>query len=81
MAVKIKLIWDFRGPDAKHIAEHHAKHLKEFANARELENFSCSVAERTPMLVSAILEIEESDSQTVQAALRPHRIQSVTAEE
>ena len=27
---KLKLIWDFKGPDAHKIAEHHVKHLKEF---------------------------------------------------
>ena len=27
---KIKLIWDFRGPNGKNTATHHEKHLKEF---------------------------------------------------
>ena len=27
---KIKLLWDFRGPNAKKIANHHLKHLKDF---------------------------------------------------
>lgn len=81
MSVRTKLIWDFRGPDAKHIAEHHAKHLKEFAQARKLNNFSCSVEERTPMLASASLEVEENESQPVQAALRPHRIITLNPKE
>lgn len=81
MSTKVKLIWDFRGPDAKHIADHHAKHLKEFAVAKKLSNFSCEVEQRTPMLSSASLEVEENDSQTVQAALRPHRILPLNPEE
>src|SRR5690606_1132164 len=30
MEKKLKLIWDFFGPDAKKTAEHHEIHLKEF---------------------------------------------------
>lgn len=30
---KIKLIWDFFGPDAKKTAEHHAIHLNDFKKA------------------------------------------------
>ena len=33
MAARLKLIWDFRGPDAKHIAEHHAIHLREYVES------------------------------------------------
>jgi len=29
---KLKLIWDFRGESSEKTAEHHAIHLKEFAN-------------------------------------------------
>ena len=27
---KIKIIWDFRGPNGKNTAIHHEKHIKEF---------------------------------------------------
>lgn len=30
---KIKLIWDFHGPDAQKTAEHHAIHLNDFKRA------------------------------------------------
>jgi len=36
MSRKIKLLWDFRGPDAKATAEHHTIHLKEFATLEKL---------------------------------------------
>lgn len=32
MQRKIKLIWDFKGESGLKTAEHHAKHLKEFAD-------------------------------------------------
>lgn len=73
MSTKTKLIWDFRGPEAKHIAEHHAKHLKEFAEARKLNNYLCGFQERTPMLALAYLTVEEQDAEPTKAALRPHR--------
>jgi hypothetical protein len=33
---KIKLIWDFRGPEGFRTAEHHEKHLKEFIAMEKL---------------------------------------------
>jgi len=30
MSRKLKLIWDFKGPDANKIAEHHVIHLNQF---------------------------------------------------
>ena len=38
MNQKIKLIWDFRGPDALQIAKHHVIHLEEYTAAHQLEN-------------------------------------------
>lgn len=37
MEKHIKLIWDFRGPEAQKIAEHHVIHLKEYATAHDLD--------------------------------------------
>lgn len=36
MSEQIKLIWDFRGPDALKTAEHHEIHLKEFISIEKL---------------------------------------------
>lgn len=38
MTKKIKLLWDFKGPDpdAKETAKHQAIHLKEFAEVEKL---------------------------------------------
>jgi len=33
---RLKLLWDFRGPDAHKIALHHEVHLKEYAFAKAL---------------------------------------------
>ncbi len=73
MSKKIKLIWDFRGPDAKPIAEHHAKHLKEFATAKELHNIICGVEDKNPMHAIAYIVVNESEMGSVRDALKPHR--------
>ena len=40
---KIKLIWNFRGPDAAKIAEHHEIHLKEYIQIEKITlNFNLS---------------------------------------
>ena len=37
---RVKLIWDFRGPNATKIAEHHDIHLKEYIKKNGLDNES-----------------------------------------
>jgi hypothetical protein len=73
MSNKIKLIWDFRGPDAKPIAEHHAKHLKEFASSKKLQGILCGTEDRTPLHAIAYMVVSESEMGSVRDALRPHR--------
>jgi hypothetical protein len=34
---KLKLIWDFHGPDANQIAEHHEIHLKQYIQLEKLD--------------------------------------------
>ena len=36
MSRQIKLIWDFRGPVAAKIAEHHEIHLKEYIQTEKI---------------------------------------------
>ena len=36
MPKKIKLLWDFRGPEAFKIAEHHCIHLREYAEKEKI---------------------------------------------
>ena len=73
MSRKIKLIWDFRGPDAKETAKHHTIHLKEFATLEKLHFYEIDVQEKNPMLVSAFITVDETDMKTFRDALKPHR--------
>ena len=73
MERKIKLIWDFRGPDAIETAKHHTIHLKEFAQIENLVFHEINRKELNPMLCSAYIVVNESDMKTYRDALKPHR--------
>ena len=38
MTERIKLLWDFKGPNAHKTAEHHTIHLDEFIISEKMEN-------------------------------------------
>ena len=73
MSRKIKLLWDFRGPDAKATAEHHTIHLKEFATLEKLAFHEINIQEKKEHLFSAFITVEEKDMKIYRDALKPHR--------
>lgn len=73
MSRKIKLLWDFRGPDAQETAKHHTIHLKEFATLENLDFFEIDILEKNPMLFSAFITVAEKDMKIYRDALKPHR--------
>ena len=73
MSRKIKLIWDFRGPDALETAKHHTIHLKEFAAKEDLSYHEAEVKELNPMLSYAFITVNESEMIIYRDALQPHR--------
>ena len=70
---KIKLIWDFRGPAAEKIAEHHEKHLKEFISFEKLDLNITGYQHINEMYSFAFMVVEESAMISVRDALKPHR--------
>ena len=70
---KIKLLWDFRGPDALKTAKHHTIHLKEFAAIENLPFYEIDIKEQNPMLCAAYIVVSESDMKVYRDALKPHR--------
>ncbi|MFC4268377.1 hypothetical protein [Polaribacter marinivivus] len=73
MSRKIKLLWDFRGPDALETAKHHTVHLKEFATLENLNYHQIDIQEKNPMLVAAFITVEEKDMKIFRDALKPQR--------
>lgn len=70
---KIKLIWDFFGPNALKIAEHHEIHLKEYI---QLENLDCELTGFKALndhQALAFMVVNEEDMITVRDALKPKR--------
>jgi hypothetical protein len=70
---KIKLLWDFRGPDALETAKHHTIHLKEFAAIENLQFHEIDIKGLNPMLCTAFIVVNESDMKVYRDALKPHR--------
>jgi len=70
---KIKLIWDFRGPEAFKTAEHHEKHLKEFITTEELPLNITGHKEINEMHSVAFMVVAEKNMITVRDILKPHR--------
>lgn len=71
---KIRLLWDFRGPDSLETAKHHVIHLKEFVEIDHLPYVESAVIEQNKYVNSAYIIISESDLDIFKTALKPHRI-------
>ena len=70
---KIKLIWDFFGPDALKIAEHHEIHLKEYI---QLEKLDCDITGFKAVnehQAITFMVVYETDMIAVRDALKPRR--------
>jgi len=70
---RIKLLWDFRGPNAEHIAQHHVKHLEEFVQSENLEHTICSTQPMSPSYHIAFLVVEKKHMNSLRVRLKPHR--------
>lgn len=70
---KLKLIWDFRGPDANKIAEHHVIHLKQYIVAEHLELDITGIEQVNDVNAIAFLVVPENEMPKVRDALKPHR--------
>lgn len=73
MEKKLKLIWDFRGPDAQKTAEHHEIHLIEYIQAKKLNNNITGVETLSDLYAVAYLVVDENEMIAVRDALLPHR--------
>ena len=75
---RVKLIWDFRGPNAEPIAAHHVTHLKEFAAAEGLQHTICDTQRITEMHHTAYLVVEQRYMNELRDRLKPNRGQLYT---
>jgi hypothetical protein len=70
---RLKLIWDFRGPNALRIAEHHHVHLKEYIKTSELNNIIVDFEALSDMHSIAFMVVDEDKMQPLRDILKPHR--------
>ena len=70
---KIKLIWDFKGPDGIETAKHHCVHLKEFAHIEDLLFHEVAFKQLNEMHSIAFITVDEIQMKVFRDALKPHR--------
>jgi len=70
---KIKMIWDFRGPNALKTAEHHAKHLNEYITIENLKESHSGFEPLSELHAIAYMIVRESEVNALRVALKPHR--------
>ena len=70
---KLKLIWDFRGPDAHKIAEHHEIHLKQYIQLEKLDISITGIEDINDNYSIAFIVVNEKNMPSVRDALKPHR--------
>jgi len=70
---RIKMIWDFRGPNAQKIAEHHEVHLKDYIRIEQLKNTETGVTSISDMYSIAFMIADEDSVSVLRQALKPHR--------
>lgn len=70
---QIKLLWDFRGPNAAPTATHHAIHLKDFAMAEHLSPYETGTEKLTDLHHVAYLIVEKKHMDDLRARLKPTR--------
>ncbi len=69
----IKLIWDFRGPDAEKIADHHIIHLNEFV---AIEKLPITIVEKQKINENyciAYMVVNDQQMIDLRDRLKPHR--------
>ena len=75
---KLKLIWDFYGPNANKTAQHHEIHLKEFIKFENLDVTITGYESLSDMHAIAFMVVNENDMKPIRDALKPHRGQVYT---
>lgn len=74
MERQIKLIWDFRGPNALLTAQHHEIHLKDFIKTENLKDWNITGFQQiNEMHTLAFWVIPESEILKFRDILKPHR--------
>lgn len=70
---KLKLIWDFKGPDAERTAKHHLIHLGEYIDINKVDAIASGVEIVSDNHHICFIALNEVDMPAVRDNLKPHR--------
>ena len=73
MEEKIRLIWDFRGPDCEKIAKHYKIHLSDFLKTNNSVYFDFNDKKITALHHIVYLIVLKSSMKYFRDNLKPHR--------
>lgn len=71
--MKAKLVWNFSGEGAIKTAQHHVVHLKEYAQAENLEVIQFGTEQQTQFTASAFMIVQKDLVTQLRASLKPHQ--------
>lgn len=70
---KLKLIWDFKGPDSLKVAQHHEIHLKDYISIKKLTLTITGVETLNDLHAIAFMVVNDNEMKPVRDGLKPHR--------
>lgn len=70
---KIKIIWDFKGPAGEQTAIHHAIHLKEYAETKQISFLEINSSKISDFHSIAFITVPEDYMLIIRDELKPHR--------
>ena len=70
---KLKLIWDFKGPDAELTAQHHLTHLKDYLQRHEIQEIATGMEKLNDKHHLCYVAVAETDMPKMRDELKPHR--------
>lgn len=71
--MKIRLIWDFFGPDAPGTAAHHQIHLHELFSKESIDCSAYGVGSAAQNHAMSWCEVDQEDADAISKALKPQR--------
>jgi len=69
----IKFVWEFFGPDSKHLSKHHLTHLNEFLNLENIEFFDSGTSVESVNFSYSYIIVESNHLNLIKLKLKPHK--------
>jgi hypothetical protein len=70
---KVKLVWDFFGPESKNTAQHHLIHLSEFSKDKSVNFYDSGTDSESENNFFSFIVIDFSNLDLIKKMLKPNR--------